>query len=353
MEYEKCPLVRADRTSAQIAHSLAPPAVGKAAPTRRWRERRVGRLAFLTIALAAVAALATGWEANAVTLRDVVVAVERWHAGVARKDITLADGTHIVYLEGGSGKPLILLHGFGADKDSFTLVSRWLTPYYRVIAPDLPGFGESTHRLDSDYHYAAQARRLHDFVQAVAPGHADLAGSSMGGGIAMTYAALYPAQVDSLWLLDAAGIVEAPPSQLAKIIATTGHNPLILERQGDFAQLMRFTMSNPPYLPQAVTRVLARERIANQVLERKAFQQIATDSISGMIRGLPTPTLIVWGAEDRALSVDTVPILRSLLPNSTAVVMPHVGHLPMIEQPQQAAQDYLRFRKRIADAPAA
>ena len=333
------------------AHAFVPPTFGEATTLRRRRGRRARYIASFAILLATATALAAMWAGDARTVKDVVFVVERWHAGVARKNLTLADGTHLAYLEGGSGKPLILLHGFGADKDSFARVSRWLTPHYRVIAPDLVGFGESTHLLDSDYRYAAQARRLHDFVQAVAPGRVDMAGSSMGGGIALTYAARYPAEVDSLWLLDAAGIVDAPPSELAKIIAATGHNPLIVERESDFTRLMRFTMSDPPYLPQVVTRVLARERIANQVLERKAFRQMATDSISGTIRGLATPTLIVWGVEDRALSVDTVPILKSLLPNASAVVMPHVGHLPMIEQPQRAADDYLRFRKRIADAP--
>ncbi len=96
--------------------------------------------------------------------------------------------------------------------------------------------------------------------------------------------------------------------------------------------------------------VLARERIANQDLERKVFQQIATDSVSGAVKGLQTPTLIVWGAEDRALSVGTVPVLQALLPNAQAVVMPHVGHAPMIERPKETAEDYVRFRERLAPA---
>ena len=55
-------------------------------------------------------------------------------------------------------------------------------------------------------------------------------------------------------------------------------------------------------------------------------------------------TLIVWGDEDRALSVGTVPVLKTLLPNAQSIVMPHVGHAPMIERPQQAAEDYVKFR---------
>ena len=93
------------------------------------------------------------------TLKDSAYAMERSRAGLVRKEITLADGTHIAYLEGGSGAPLVLVHGFGADKDNFTRIARYLVPHYRVIVPDLVGFGESSHRADVDYHYAAQAQR--------------------------------------------------------------------------------------------------------------------------------------------------------------------------------------------------
>jgi pimeloyl-ACP methyl ester carboxylesterase len=59
---------------------------------------------------------------------------------------------------------------------------------------------------------------------------------------------------------------------------------------------------------------------------------------------LPTPALIVWGEEDRAIKVVTAGILHDLLPRSQVIIMPGVGHLPMVERPRQSAEDYLRFR---------
>ena len=300
--------------------------------------------------VATLAALLCGCDSMGPSLKDSAYAMERAHAGLARKEVTLADGTHIVYLEGGAGEPLVLVHGFGADKDNFTRVSRWLTPHYRVIVPDLVGFGESSHLPDADYHYAAQAGRVRAFVQALGLVRVDLGGNSMGGGIAMSYAAQFPQEVHSLWLVDCAGIAEAPPSELAKIVTATGQNPLMITKRSDFPAFLKFVMSDPPYIPGPVMDTLARERIANQDLERKVFAQIATDSVSDAIRGLPTPTLIVWGDEDRVLSVDTVPMLKALLPDAQAVVMPHVGHAPMIERPQQTAEDYLRFRVQVDTA---
>ncbi len=304
----------------------------------------------LRIALSAcgLAALLAACAATGPSFTQVALAAERRHADLQRKDVTLPDGTHIAYLDGGSaaggGDVLVLVHGFGADKDNFTRVARWLTPHMRVVVPDLVGFGESTHLPDADYHYAAQAERLRAFVQALGLARVHLGGNSMGGGIAMSYAAHHPQDVASLWLLDAAGIGEAPPGELAGIIGRTGHNPLMVERESDFPALMKFVMSDPPWMPGAMMDDYARQRIANQALERHVFEQIASDSVSADVKGLPTPTLIVWGAEDRALSVGTVPVLQALLPHAQAIVMPGVGHVPMLERPRQAAEDYLRFR---------
>jgi pimeloyl-ACP methyl ester carboxylesterase len=306
------------------------------------------RSALLACAIAAAAL--SGCDSLGPTLKDRAYAMERSRAGLVRKETTLADGTRIVYLEGGSGAPLVLVHGFGADKDNFTRVARFLTPHYRVVVPDLVGFGESAHRADVDYRYAAQAERLRAFVQALGLQRIDLGGNSMGGGIAMSYAAQHPQEVASLWLIDCAGIAAAPPSELARRITTTGENPLMITRESDFPAFLKFVMSDPPWIPGSVMDTLARERIANQALERQVFQQIATDSVDAAVAGLRTPALIVWGDEDRALSVGTVPVLKALLPNAQAVVMPHVGHAPMIERPQQSAEDYLRFRASLSPA---
>ncbi len=310
----------------------------------------LARRSALLACTVAAAALLSACDSIGPPLKDAAYAMERSRAGLARKEIALADGTRIVYLEGGHGAPLVLVHGFGADKDNFTRVARYLTPHYRVIALDLVGFGESTHRDDVDYHYAAQAARVHDFTQALGLARFDLGGNSMGGGIAMSLAAQHPQEVASLWLIDCAGIAAAPPSELARIVTTTGANPLIIAKESDFPAFLKFVMSDPPYIPGPVMNVMARERMANEPLERQVFLQIATDSVDAAVKGLATPTLIVWGDEDRALAAGTVPVLQALLPNAQAVVMPHVGHAPMIERPQQSADDYLRFRDGLAAA---
>ncbi len=310
--------------------------------------RRLAAAAAAAAALA-LAALLAGCAGS--TLKDTAYSLERARADLVRKDITLADGTRIVYLDGGHGEPLVLVHGFGADKDNFTRAARWLTPHYRVIAPDLVGFGESTHLPDADYRYAAQAERLHAFVQALGLARIDIGGNSMGGAIALSYAARHPQEVHSLWLIDSAGTAEAPPSELAKILLSGGRNPLMVETRADYPRMLDFALVDKPWIPQSVMDVLADERIANAPLERQVFAQIAADSVSDAATGLAVPTLITWGADDRVLDPGTVPILQRKLAHAQAIVMPHVGHAPMIEKPEQTAEDYVRFRESLPGEP--
>lgn len=132
----------------------------------------------------------------------LAINADRHRSGLLRKEIDLPGGLRFVYLEGGKGEPLMLLHGFGANKDNFTKAARFLTPHYRVILPDLIGFGESSHPREADYSPAAQTVRLRSFAKALGFERLHLGGNSMGGLIAMIYAASYPADVASLWLLD-------------------------------------------------------------------------------------------------------------------------------------------------------
>jgi pimeloyl-ACP methyl ester carboxylesterase len=188
-------------------------------------------------------------------------------AHLTRKEITLTNGLHYVYLEGGTGEPLLLLHGFGSNKDSFVRTAKYLTGKYQLIIPDHVGFAESAHPVDADYSPIAQARRLHEFAAALGLRQMHLGGSSMGGQIALTYAALYPADVKSLWLTDPAGVWSAPKSDMTRIAEETGRNPLMVQSTDDFIKMISFVMYKPPFIPTPMASVLARERIDNFKLE--------------------------------------------------------------------------------------
>jgi len=272
---------------------------------------------------------------------------ERGLAGLVRKEMELPGGLRYVYLEGGTGEPLMLLHGFGANKDNFVRVAKYLTPNYRVIIPDHIGFGESAKPAKADYTPRAQAERLRALARALGVPRLHLGGNSMGGHIALTYAALYPREVASLWLLAPAGVWSAPPSEMRKRIEQTGENPMIVKNEEEFARLVAGVTVVPLPIPRRILDVLAQERIRNRDLEQRIFKQLADDSVEQRVRGLATPALIVWGAQDRVLHPASAGILQLLLPRSEAILMPGVGHLPMLEQPEESASDYLQFRAKL------
>jgi len=279
---------------------------------------------------------------------------EREAAKLTRKEIVLPDGLHFVYLEGGKGDPLVLLHGFGADKDHFTRIAKFLTPHYHVIIPDLIGFGESTHLTDLDsstrvdYTSRAQAERVRELLRALGLKEVHLGGNSMGGQIALAFAAAHPAEVSSLWLLSPAGIWSAPQSELAKIVEAQQHNILLIRNPDDYAHAFDFVMSKPPFIPRPILNVLAQNSIINEPLSEKIFNQITTDSVEQRVKGLKTPTLIVWGDEDRVINPLTAEVLYKMMPNSRVIIMNGIGHIPMLEKPEQAAEDYLYFRFKLA-----
>ena len=277
-----------------------------------------------------------------------LLSMDRQRSGLVKKELKLNNGLDFVYLEGGKGEDLILLHGFGADKDNFTRVALFLTPHYHVIIPDLIGFGESSRSPSGDYKPEAQARNLKSLIAALQIHKFHMGGSSMGGHIAMTYANFFPADVLSLWLLDTGGIWSAPQSELSKVISETGENPLMAKNEKEFRRLYQFVMSDPPFVPGPILDVLARRRISNFDLETKIFLQLTFSSAEKLAPGLDMPTLIVWGDEDRAIHVGTAEVLHKLIPQSVVVIMKGVGHLPMLERPRQTAEDYLKFQKKMA-----
>ncbi|MCX5849852.1 MAG: alpha/beta hydrolase [Deltaproteobacteria bacterium] len=172
----------------------------------------------------------------------------------------------------------------------------------------------------------------------------------MGGHISMMYAALYPDDVQSLWLLDPGGIWSAPAGELREIIVKTGENPLMARSEDEFAKIFAFVMADPPFIPRPILNVMAQERIRNYELEKRIFKDLTADSAEKYVNGLKTPTLIVFGNRDRAINPATADILHKLMPRSEVIIMKGLGHLPMIEQPRQSADDYLKFRSGLDKA---
>jgi len=258
-------------------------------------------------------------------------------------------GFTVAYLDGGSGEPLVLVHGIGADKDNFATIAPWLRGIGRVIALDLPGFGESSKPIDGDYSIEAQAERLGQFLDALGLPRVHLAGSSMGGAIVLAFARLHPARVESLWLLAPAGIGNAMESEMLRRHREHGDYPLFAATPAEYADVMRICFTRPPFVPHCVRHELATAAARNYALHTRIFRELVAQpfTLEQVVAGLPTPALIVWGDQDRVLDVSAAEILHRALPGSRLVKMAGVGHLPMLEVPRRTAADYRVFRASL------
>lgn len=274
------------------------------------------------------------------------LALERRRAGLTLKRQRLAGGIEMPYLEGGRGEPLVLVHGFGGDKDNFTRVAGLLVRHHRVIIPDLPGFGDATRDLGARYTVADQVERLQAFAAALGLDTFHLGGNSMGGFIAAEFAARHAHRVASLWLLDPAGTAAAQDTPIVRSYLAGGDFPLLLKSTDGIAPLLKAITSRPPLLPPSVKAMLARRAVADHALHAAILDEVAHGSptLEERLPYITAPTLIVWGTEDKVLSPQGAAVLHERLPHSRVVLMPGIGHVPMMEAPRAVTAEYLRFR---------
>ena len=283
------------------------------------------------------------------------LALERRRARLTLKRQRLAGGIEMPYLEGGQGDALMLVHGFGGDKDNFTPIAGLLVRRYRVIVPDLPGFGDATRDPAARHTVADQVERLQAFADALGLQAFHLGGNSMGGFIAAEFAARHPQRVASMWLLDPAGTAAAQNTPMVREYLAGGEFPLLLRSTADIGPLLKAIASRPPLLPPSVKTVLARRAVADRPLHARILDEVAHGSptLEERLPRITAPTLIVWGAEDKVLSPQGAAVLHERLPHSRVVLMPGIGHVPMMEAPRATAADYLRFRDNLRPVAAA
>ena len=186
------------------------------------------RIAFYSVA-AALALGGVGLYYGAPSLlKEPLLHLNRSLSGMEEKTTTAARHT-IHYLDSGApsqpapgnqrATPLVLLHGIFAEKDHWVDFARPLTGQYRVIAPDFPGFGESTRLEDQPYDYAAHTQRLGALLDALGIEKAHLAGNSMGGTIAALFALQHPERVASVAFIGAPHGIRSPqPSTMDRLI---------------------------------------------------------------------------------------------------------------------------------------
>ena len=253
-------------------------------------------------------------------LLDRVTEARLFADGMQNQDVVI-DGHRIHYLVGGTGQPIVLVHGLGSRASDWVgLIGPLVRSGHRVYAIDLLGYGDSERPASAHYSIAEEAHVVEGFLQAQNLQHTDLAGWSMGGWISMVVATDMPQRVSRLVLLDSAGLRFQP-----------SFDP-ILFTPSDMAQiraLERLLSPSAPLMPDFLARAfLVRAQPEAWVIRRSVDAMLTGQNLlDNKLKQLTMPVLIVWGKEDNLTPLSMAYTIHAGVPNSHLEVFDGCGHL--------------------------
>lgn len=266
---------------------------------------------------------------------------------------------------GGSGEPMVLVHGLGGSHANWLAVAPRLASRYSVIAPDLAGFGLTEPRGRSTS-IDANTRLLEALVAGLG-GPVVLVGNSMGGLISMTLAARRPHLVRALVLADPA--LPAPitarrdPIVLGAFLtyAVPGLGEAYVRRraerlgpEGMVRETMRLCTNDVSRIDPDVLEAhfaLARTRRAFpwameaylEAARSVVFTLARRRRVEAMMRSITAPTLLLQGDSDRLVSIDAARAAARMCPSWRFEVYEDTGHIPMLERADRFVESVLRF----------
>jgi pimeloyl-ACP methyl ester carboxylesterase len=246
-----------------------------------------------------------------------------------------AGGVKTHYLEAGSGEPVLLLHGAGPG---VTAESNWsktipaLAERYRVLAPEMIGFGTSGRAPELHYRTSTWVNHVVSFLDALNLGNANFVGNSLGGMVSIFIALEQPERVKRMVLMGAPGVGLQMTEGLKALRA---YEPS-LEGMRD---LLRTHFAHDPAI--ATDELIQRRYEASAVAdEHENYRAIHKGQSSRdnpplneeVVRKIETPTLLVHGRDDRVLSVDISWNMVRLLPRADLHVFHDCGHWAQLER---------------------
>ena len=249
------------------------------------------------------------------------------------------------YLEWGAADapPIVCVHGYTGSADAFNALARHLQDRFHIFALDVRGHGESAWSPSGAYRYEDQASDLGGFVGGLGLDKFVLIGTSMGGIIAMTYAAEYGDRLLGLVINDIGPEAEAGTQRITQMVGS---------RPDEFATLeeaMAYRRSASPIL--AARSAEDQHELALGVLRQRADgkwrwkmdpayirQRVergapARPPLWPALQGLPCPTLVVWGTDSDVLSEAQALRMVNALPRGELVRVPGIGHAPTLVEP--------------------
>ena len=244
-------------------------------------------------------------------------------------------GHRIHYYSGGEGPPLVMVHGVASRAADAALIYRELMRTRRVYALDLLGYGESDQPADSDYSVPTQAELVSGFMDAVGVREADVLGVSMGGWIALKFAADHPERVRKLVLVSSAGL--AFPTTLTD----RSFSPRTLD---ELRVCFALQTDNASKIPTFVLRDFLRRRSSELVVRRSMASMLTQqDTLDAKLQRVTMPVLLVWGTKDRIVPFSLAARMQQEMPQTRLVALDGCGHLAIVECRDRALPAIVKF----------
>jgi 4,5:9,10-diseco-3-hydroxy-5,9,17-trioxoandrosta-1(10),2-diene-4-oate hydrolase len=260
---------------------------------------------------------------------------------VLTESTVTVDGKTIFFAEAGNGAPVVMLHGGGPGASGVSNYSRnieALAEHFRVIVPDMPGYGRSAKGVDQSDPFGYLADTMRGLMDELGLGAAHLIGNSYGGAAALRLALDTPHRVDKLILMGPGGIGTTRATPTAGLKNLLSYYGGIGPSRDKLAAFIRnYLVYDGGSVPEALidTRYTASvdpEVVADPPLRRPsgptALRTLWRMDLTRdkRLRQLPTPTLVLWGRDDKVNRPTGGPMLANLMPNADLVMTSQTGH---------------------------
>ena len=265
---------------------------------------------------------------------------------------TQAGNFKLHYHEGGSGQPLLMLHGAGPGANGWGNYNRnfgAIAANYRTIVPDHPGFGQSDSVVITDEpRDVVHARAFKDMLDALNIERTHIVAHSMGGGVALRFAIEYPERLDRLVLICPSGggrsIMQPMPLEGGKSLAPVLRDPTV----DTLRKFVHFLVYDPSTVPEELIErrykaMMERpEHLENFLKSMSAPVPVASD-LSARLAEVQAPTFLLWGRDDRFAPLDHGLKFVWGIPNARLHIFSKSGHWPQYEHTQAFNQLVLNF----------
>ncbi len=260
---------------------------------------------------------------------------------MVKENFIQVDGNKIRYLESGdSTNTLLLVHGLGASAERWNNVIPNFAKYYRVIVPDLIGFGYSDKPI-VDYTPDFFSSFLGKFLDVLEIKRLNMIGSSLGGQIAAEYASANPNNVEKLTLVSPGGSMkQSTPALDAYIMAALYPNEQSAKNAFEMMESSGNDVNN-----EIVQGFIERMHLPNAKL---AFMSTVlgmknSANITPKLHLIHSPTLIIWGSKDPVIPIKHAEQFVSYLTNCQFQIMDGCGHTPYVQDPTTFSSIVLKF----------